>query len=151
MKAAIVYYSKSGVTKVIADSIMDKFHPDVYEMNPDKEYGGYFSAVVKAAGEKITKNHPSVKLDIYDYTKYDVVFLGFPVWYSNMPQFIQEYLVKCNFGHTTVIPFVTAGSSGKANALKTVEKLLPNAKVEHYFFTTKPDKIEINQWLDQLF
>ncbi|MCD7797224.1 MAG: hypothetical protein LUG95_06380 [Clostridiales bacterium] len=150
MKTAILYYSQSGITKTIANTIKATLGSDVYFAEPDKEYGGYFSAVVKAGGEKISKKYPAVKLDITDYTGYDAVFIGFPVWYGTMPKFMQEYLKKCNFSGVKVIPFATAGSGGKESSLKTIKELLPKSEVTNYYFTTSPKKPETEEWLNTL-
>ena len=55
MKCAVVYYSKTGVTKRIADQIQAKFNADVYLVEPEKAYGGFLSSVVRVVGEKISK------------------------------------------------------------------------------------------------
>ena len=71
------------------------------------------------------KNIPAFRTPIADLSKYDTVFIGFPVWGGCMPKFEQEYIKKCNFKNKTVIPFATAGSNGEKRAY---------ANISNYFY-----------------
>ena len=65
MKCAVIYYSKTGVTKRIADLVQKQFNADIYLVEPEKAYGGFLSSVARVVGEKISK-----KKDIKDMKKY---------------------------------------------------------------------------------
>lgn len=150
MKYAVIYYSKSGVTKKIAEIIRDKFGADLYFVEPENAYGNYLSAVVRVGKEKLIKKNPGVKTKPVDFSEYDAVFIGFPVWYGTMPPFEQEYVSRCDLAGKIVIPFATAGSTGKDVSLNTMKKLCPNSKLEHYFFTSMREKADVNAWLDEI-
>ncbi len=150
MKYAVIYYSKSGVTKKIADTIKDRFGADMYFVEPEDAYGSYISAVARVGKEKFTKKNPGLKTQPSDYSTYDVVFIGFPVWYSTMPSFEQEYVSKCDLAGKTVIPFATAGANGKESSLETVKKLCPDSKVKYYLYSSMMKKADVNAWLDEI-
>jgi len=150
MKTAIVYYSRSGVTKGIAGKIKDAFSSDLYFVEPEKAYGSYLSAVIRNGKEKLSKNTAKVVSPIIDFSSYDVIFVGFPVWYGTMPDFMQEYLKKCEIKGKRIIPFATAHANGKSSSLATVTSLFPDCAVSDYFYTTKPKNGDVDAWLKGL-
>lgn len=150
MKSAIVYYSRSGVTKEIAEKIRDTFGSDLYFVEPKKAYGGYLSAVLRNGAEKLRKKAAQVTTPVVNLSDYDVIFVGFPVWYGTMPDFMQEYVKKCGVKGKTVIPFATAGANGKESSLATVKQLFPDCTVSDYFYTTKPKSGDSDAWIQAL-
>lgn len=150
MKSAVVYYSRGGATKSVAEKIQAAFGSDMIFVEPEKAYGGYLSAVIRNGKEKMTKNAAKVKTPVADFSQYDVVFVGFPVWYGTVPTFMQEYIKKCNIHGKKIIPFATAASNGKASSLATVQALFPDCTVSDYFYTTKPKSNETDSWVKGL-
>ncbi len=100
--------------------------------------------------EKLTKKGPGLKSKPADFSAYDVVFIGFPVWYSTMPAFEQEYVKGCDLKGKTVIPFATAGANGKDSSLATVKELCTESDVKHYFYTSMLKKGNVETWLDEV-
>ena len=80
------------------------------------------------------------KTAVAGFSEYDVIFIGFPVWYSTAPQFVQEYIRACKLSGKHVIPFVTAGANGKDNSYKMVKDLLPDCNITDYFYTSNVKK-----------
>ena len=147
MKAAVIYYSKAGTTKKIAEKIAAAFNADLHFVEPEKAYGSYISAVIRVAGEKIRKKDPALKSKVADFSSYDTVFIGFPVWYSTMPNHLQEYVSKADLAGKRVIPFATAGANGKESSLETVKKLCPKSNITDYFYTSMTSKGDVDAWL----
>jgi len=150
MKSAIIYYSRSGITKEIAEKLKDTFCSDLYFVEPEKAYGSYLSAVLRNGTEKLRKKASKVVTSVSDFSGYDVIFIGFPVWYGTMPDFMQEFIKKCGIKGKTVIPFATAGANGKESSLETVKQLFPDCTVSDYFYTTKPKNGDTDVWLKGL-
>lgn len=148
MKAAVIYYSRSGVTKKIAEKVQKKFNADMYVVEPEKAYGNYASAVARVIGEKASKNDPVLKTKVADFSDYDTIFIGFPVWASSLPQFLQEYISKANLDGKRVIPFATAGANGKESSLKRLKELLPKSNITDYFYTSMVKKADADAWLE---
>ena len=148
MKTAVIYYSRSGVTKKIAEKVQKKFNSDMYFVEPEKAYGNYASAVARVIGEKTSKNDPVLKTKVADFSGYDVVFVGFPVWASSLPQFLQEYISKAGLDGKRVIPFATAGANGKESSLKRLKELLPKSNITDYFYTSMVKKADADAWLE---
>lgn len=150
MKSAVIYYSRGGATKSVAEKIRKAFGADMIFVEPEKAYGGYLSAVLRNGREKLTKNAAKVKTSAADLSDYDVVFVGFPVWYGTMPTFMQEYIRKCRIKGKKIIPFATAASNGRDSSLATVKKLFSDCTVSDYFYTTKPKSEETDVWVKGL-
>ena len=148
MKSAVIYYSKSGVTEKIAKKIQERTGATLYFVEPDKSYGGSLSSVATVAGEKLTKKMSKPKTPVADFTDYDVIFIGFPVWLSTAPQFVQDYIKACNLSGKRVIPFVTATANGKDSSYKTIKGLLPDSEITDYFYTSNLKKADADAWLD---
>lgn len=149
MKSAIIYYSRSGVTKGIVDKLQKKFGSDVYSVEPEKKYGNYLSAVIRYAGER-KENAVPVKTKVADFSSYDVIFVGFPVWYGTVPSFLQDYIRQAHISGKRIIPFATAGANGKAGSLKTIKELLPDCNVTDYFYATHSQLKNADAWIDGL-
>ncbi|MBR4684372.1 MAG: hypothetical protein IKO95_06095 [Spirochaetia bacterium] len=148
MKCAVVYYSKTGVTKRIADQIQAKFNADIYPVEPEKAYGGFLSSVARVVGEKISKKSPALKTAVSDFAPYDIVFIGFPVWAGTVPDFMQTYIRKANLAGKRIIPFATASTTGKESSLKTLKALLPDSTITDYFYTNSRQPADVQTWLD---
>ncbi len=150
MKSALIYFSNTGNTKEIADQIEKTFDPDVIELTLEKPYGGFISSVGRYIGEHISKKKTQIKQNPQDFSDYDVVFLGSPVWAGTLPNFLQDYLKESNLTGTTVVPFITASGTGKEATLKTIEDILPDSEIKNYFFKSMREKNDVDAWLNYL-
>ena len=148
MKAAVIYYSRSGVTKGIAEKVQAKFHADPYFVEPQKPYGGFASAIARVLVEKASKKEQTAKTAPADFSAYDTVFIGFPVWAATLPDFLQEYLSRADLSGKRVIPFATAGNNGRENSLQKLQELLPDSRITDYFYTSMKEKADVDAWLE---
>lgn len=150
MKSAVIYYSCSGITGKIAEKIKGAFGSDLYFVEPEKAYGGFFSAVARNGAEKLRKKTAKVVTPVADFSEYDVIFVGFPVWYGTMPDFMQKYVEQCGVKGKTVIPFATASANGREASLETVKRLFAECSVSDYFYTSKVKGGDVDAWLKGL-
>ena len=148
MKAAVVYYSRSGITKKIAEKVQAKFNADMIFVEPEKAYRGFVPSIIRVIREKKGKKIPAPKTPAADFTTYDTVFIGFPVWAATIPDFLQEYIRKINLAGKRVIPFATAGNNGKEESLAALKALLPDSEITDYFYTSMKEKADADAWLE---
>lgn len=148
MKAAVVYYSRSGITKKIAEKIQAKFNADMIFVEPEKKYGSFPSAIIRVIREKKGKKAPAAKTPAADFSGYDIVFIGFPVWAATVPDFLQEYLRRADLAGKRVIPFATAGNNGREESLAALKALLPDSEITDYFYTSMTEKADADAWLE---
>ncbi len=115
-KIAIIYFSATGTTRKVAGYIKDATGGDLIEIVPKEEYTdsdlSYNNSNSRATKEQ---NDPSVRPEISNIINtdsYDVIYLGYPIWWGDAPRIILTFLDEANLSGKTVIPFCTSGSSG---------------------------------------
>ena len=98
---------------------------------------------------------PKIKTTIGNFDDYDVIYVGYPIWWSDMPQIMYTFFELYDFSGKTVIPFSTHGGSGLAGTVTTIQNKLRSAIVETNAFTMSRDDMEqapgeIQAWLDSI-
>ena len=115
-KIAIIYFSATGTTKKVAGYIKDATGGDLIEIVPKDKYTdsdlNYSNNSSRATKEQ---NDSSARPEIsntINTDSYDIIYLGYPIWWGDAPRIILTFLDKANLSGKTVIPFCTSGSSG---------------------------------------
>lgn len=131
-KILITYFSASGVTAAAAKTLAKAAGADLYEIKPEVPYtDADLNWNDKKCRSSVEMSDPSSRPALADHDanidKYDVVFLGFPIWWYVAPTIINTFLESYDFSGKTIVPFATSGSSGLG---KTVEKLQPSVTSE---------------------
>jgi len=146
-KAIVVYFSRAGEqykvgridegnTAVVAKMAAEKTGADVFEITPAQDnypMDSYDALIEYAKKEQADNARPEIKGDAVNFDSYDTVFLGYPIWWGDMPMIMYSFLEKHDFSGKTVIPFCTHEGSGNAGTKAKIEKALPSAKVEDVF------------------
>ena len=130
-KKLVAYFSASGVTKSVARNLSQTAGADLYRIQPGVPYtSADLDWMNKKSRSSIEMNDPASRPAIVagdlDISSYDVVFLGFPVWWYVAPTIINSFLETYNFSGKTVIPFATSGSSGIENCEKKLQQQYPS-------------------------
>ena len=111
----VLYFSATGTTKKIAERIADKSNSDIIEIVPKEEYKSvdlnYNSDCRANREQQDSKARPEIKNTI-DLSKYDTIFLGYPIWWGTNPKIILTLLDTYDLTNKTIIPFCTSGSTG---------------------------------------
>ena len=121
MKTLIAYYSRTNITKKVAENIAEKLNCDIEEIKPNINYNtkiGYARGIKDALAAKIVDLKPLE----YDPADYDEVILGVPVWGSKAANPLISYIDKNNGKFKNIKIFVTAGSSGFESTIKQIEE-----------------------------
>lgn len=130
-KKLVAYFSASGVTKSVARNLSQTAGADLYRIQPEVPYtSADLDWMNKKSRSSIEMNdpasRPAIAAEDLDISSYDVVFLGFPVWWYVAPTIINSFLETYNFSGKTVIPFATSGSSGIENCEKKLQQQYPS-------------------------
>lgn len=133
-KSLVTYFSASGVTAELAKRLAKAVQADIYEIRPQKPYTdadlNWMDKNSRSSVEmKDLSCRPAIVLPTPDIQKYDVIFVGFPVWWYREPSIIDTFMEACNFDGKTVVPFATSGGSGIGQSGENMQKLAPGAKV----------------------
>lgn len=127
-KSLVAYFSASGVTARATKTLAEAAGADLYEIKPKMPYTkADLNWMDKNARSSIEMKDPSSRPELADenadIASYDVIFLGFPIWWYVAPTIINTFLEAYDFSGKTIILFATSGGSGLG---KTVEKLKPS-------------------------
>ena len=133
-KVLVVYFSWSGHLNSMAHWIADETGGDIIRVLAKDEYPeSYNETADRAKNEKDEGIRPEIKdtLTADELAKYDTIFLGFPVWWYDLPMPMWTFLESFDFSGKTVIPFFShEGSSDGAGSLSTISKLAAGATVK---------------------
>ena len=124
-KKLVAYFSASGVTENVARMLAEAAGADLYQIRPETPYTkedlNWMDENARSTVEMRDKSsRPALADDDAKVGDYDVVFVGFPIWWYVAPTIINTFLEKYDFSGKTIILFATSGSSGFG---KTVESL----------------------------
>ena len=112
--SVVIYFSATGTTKTIAEKISRISNSDIIEIIPKEEYKPEdlnYNSDCRANREQNDNNsRPEIK-NIIDISKYDTIFLGYPIWWGTNPRIILTLLDTYDFTNKTIIPFCTSGST----------------------------------------
>lgn len=129
-KALVLYYSQTGNTKAVAQEIASRMDADMEEILPVKPYDGDFKATIeRCMRDQEQGNITEIKPVAADIAKYDIIFIGYPIWFGTYAPPIATYLEKVDFSGKTVVPFCTFGSGGLESSIKDLTKHQPNANI----------------------
>ena len=156
-KTLIVYFSEFGTTEKFAKAIQERTKGDIFKIEPVKEYmTGYDELANYSKAERDNNERPEFKGTIEDISKYDTIFIGYPMWWYTFPMIIRTFLDKYDLTEKKVIPFNTHEGSGDGGTYKELQEYIPNAKVEQNGLAIRGGDMEregsskINDWLDKL-
>ena len=129
-KTLVLYYSQGGTTKVVAEAIQQALGADIEEILPVDPYDPDFNATISRGQKEMNEGKfpelEPIKANVKDY---DVIFVGYPVWFGTYANPIETLLTTVDFSGKEVVPFCTFGSGGLDTSSKAIAAKLPNATV----------------------
>ena len=116
-----VGYIEKGNTKILAEMIAERTHGDLFEIKTVKPYPKEYRPATEAAKQEKEENvRPEIVGELPDLSKYDVVFLGYPIWWSDMPMPVYTFLDGENFAGKIILPFCTHEGSGLSDTQRSI-------------------------------
>ena len=164
-KALVVFFSHAGDnyavgnievgnTKIVADYILEFTGADQFEIVTHKYDGMAYKPLCDLAKEEQQNGELPPFEGSVDVSKYDVIFIGGPVWWGTYPQVMFSLFKDINLDGKTVIPFTTHEGSGLANCESDVRKAFPKANVKKgwsiYGHEVRTGKAKVEKWLKGL-
>lgn len=129
-KALVLYYSQGGTTKVVAEAIQNALGADIEEILPVDPYDPDFGATIARGQKEMSEGaFPELQPIQANVQDYDVIFVGYPVWFGTYANPIETLLNTVDFSGKQVVPFCTFGSGGLDTSCKAIAAKLPNATV----------------------
>lgn len=131
-KVLVAYFSCTNTTKGVAEKIAVATGGTLYSITPeqpytsaDLNYGNSNSRSTKEQNDD--KARPAISGSVENFSEYDIVFIGYPIWWGQAPKIIYTFLESYDFNGKTIIPFCTSGSSGMGTSATNLHVSAPKA------------------------
>lgn len=129
-KALVLYYSETGTTKTVAQEIQAQTGADIEAVEAVEPYSGNFQETIQRSGrERESGELPALKPLKKRIADYDIIFLGYPIWFGTYALPIATLVKEQDFAGKTVVPFCTFGSGGLNISTADLKKALPKANI----------------------
>ena len=129
-KVLVLYYSQTSNTKTVAQEIANKLGADIEEIVAVNPYNGDFQATIARCQQEreqgVTPEIEPVKADL---AQYDVIFLGYPIWFGTYAPPMAAFLNQADLSGKKIVPFCTFGSGGLDSSVKDLTKAQPKAEI----------------------
>lgn len=129
-KALVIYYSQLNSTKTVAEAFAAKLGAPLVAIEPVVPYEEDFGATAQRGQEELRSGHlPEIKpLDI-NLAEYDVIFLGFPIWFGTYAPPVKSFLATADLKGKKIVPFCTFGSGGLDSSSRDLAEELPESQI----------------------
>ena len=123
--ALVAYFSRRGENWQVG-----YIEKDLFAIQPVVPYPDVYSEMLEVSRRETSENaRPAIKNTIADFDKYDVIFIGYPIWNGTCPMIIRTFTESYDFSGKTVIPFCTHAGSGLGSSVSAIRSQLQNATV----------------------
>lgn len=131
-KVLVAYFSATNTTQGIAEHIADGLSADIYEIVPEEPYtDADLNYNDNNSRTTIEMNDPDVRPaisgSVEDMEQYDIVFIGYPIWWGEAPRIVSTFVESYDFSGKTIVPFCTSGGSGVGSSATNLEQLTDGA------------------------
>ena len=168
VKSLVVYFSRGdeeyavgevsvGNTEILAKAIVERLGADEFKINPVTPYPKSYQECVDLATKELEDDARPAYVGDIDIKDYDTIFLGYPIWWGDLPMIVYTFLENHDFNGKTVIPFNTAEGSGNSGTYGILKSKLAGAELKGDGFNmtgskarTEAGKEALNTWLDSL-
>jgi flavodoxin len=155
-KSLVAYFSASGITQNVAQKLAEALGCDAYEIKPKVPYtSADLNWMDKQSRSSIEMNdwgsRPEIVDEKIDITKYDTIFLGFPIWWYIAPTVVNTFLEKHDFSDKKIILFATSGGSGFGGTVKNIRASVADSAeiIEGELFNSNPSVEDLKKWAEK--
>ena len=156
-KSLVTYFSASGVTKKVAEKLAEAAGADLFEIKPEVAYTeADLNWMDKKSRSSIEMNdksfRPAISEKFNNMEDYDVVYIGFPIWWYVAPTIINTFLESYDFSGKTIVLFATSGGSGFGNTVSELKGSVSDTTVikEGKVFNSGISKDQLSSWVNDL-
>lgn len=132
-KILVAYFSATGTTKSAAEHIANGLNADIYEIVPeepytdaDLDYNDNNSRTTIEMNDPDAR--PAISGSVENMEQYDIVFIGYPIWWGEAPRIVNTFVESYDFSGKTIVPFCTSGGSGMGSSAENLEQLTNGAQ-----------------------
>ena len=154
-KALVAYFSASGVTANVAERMATSIGADLYEIKPEQPYTSddlnWQNRESRSSVEmKDKSSRPAIGNKVDDMEQYQIVFVGFPIWWYREPSIIDTFIEAYDFAGKTIVTFATSGGSGLGESTSNIQELAPETNViDGKKFAGSVSETELKNWAER--
>lgn len=157
-KTLVVYYSASGNTRRVAETIAQAAGADLFELVPaeaytsdDLDWTDRNSRVSREHDDESLRDVPLTTTEVPDWDSYDVVFIGYPIWWGIAAWPVNNFVKANDFSGKTVIPFATSSSSGMGQSGSLLAQMAGTGSWQSgQRFSSGASESTVQQWVSGL-
>ncbi len=151
-KVLVSYFSASGVTKGVAQQLAEVAGADLHEIKPAQPYTDadldWRNKQSRSSVEMQDKSsRPAITAKLQNMKDYDVVYVGFPIWWYTCPTIINTFMEAYDFQGKTVIPFATSGGSSIKKACEDLKATYPNINWKEGILLNRTSRKDLEDWV----
>lgn len=155
-RTLVAYFSATNNTRNVAGHIADILGAEVYEIVPetpytsaDLDYNDDNSRANREQNDPAAR--PAIDGSVEDMARYDVVFLGWPIWHGQAPKIVSTFLEAYDLSGKTIVPFCTSGSSPMGSSAASLHPLVPGAEwLDGQRFSGSVSRDTVEEWVNGL-
>ncbi len=151
----VVYFSHTGNTETVANFIHEAVGGDIVKLEIEEQYTDNYNDLLDIAQEEQNENaRPALSTQIDNIEDYDTIFLGYPIWWGDMPMALYTFLDEYDLSGKTIAPFTTSGGSGLSGTPSNIADEESGATVTEGL-SIRDDNVEnsqseVNEWLSEI-
>lgn len=154
-KVLVAYFSATGTTKHVAEDLAKVMDATLFEITPETPYTSADLDWRDENSRSSVEMHdatsrPAIKDKVKDIEKYDVVFIGYPIWWYVAPTIINTFIDENNLSGKRIISFATSGGSPIEPCIEALQKQYPNLDWDGGKLLNHATKEELESWKQQL-
>lgn len=155
-KVLVVYFSATGTTEGVAEHIADGLNAEIYEIIPEEPYTdadlNYNDNNSRSTIEmNDPSSRPAISGSVENMEQYDIVFIGYPIWWGEAPRILSTFVESYDFSGKTVVPFCTSGGSGVGSSASNLEQLTSGAAwMEGHRLNGSDSQDTVMEWVNGL-
>ena len=155
MKVLVAYFSATGVTESVAKQLAEVTGGDLHKIQPEQPYAkadlDWRDKQSRSTIEMQEKNsRPAITNKLTNMQDYDVVYVGFPIWWYTAPTIINTFMEAYDFKGKTVIPFATSGGSSIKKACDDLKAIYPDVNWKEGKLLNDVSRQELETWVKSL-
>ena len=155
MKTLVAYFSASGVTAGVAQQLAEVTGADLYEIKPEVPYTDadldWRDKQSRSTLEmQDCKSRPAIAGKLENMADYDVIYVGFPIWWYTCPTIINTFMEAYDFSGKTVVPFATSGGSDIQKACDDLKAAYPSVSWKAGKLLNDATKADLEAWVNAL-
>ena len=130
-KKLVLYYSETNNTKTVAEELQKQLGADIECIEAVKPYSGNFQETMQRGQREMQSGElPELKPLKKKIADYDIIFLGYPIWFGTYAVPVATLVKENDFAGKTIVPFCTFGSGGLNTSSEALKKALPKANIK---------------------